>query len=181
MEITNFTNCAKKWRAIFQNEKPEMYWQDGFLVNSWCERCQLCCGAQAPNDVPYPMRLLRSQQKPEILGKLHLLDQQTAVIDQRGCKAAAPTGCLLSREQRPIACSLFPLSIHKGVLYIYKNCPSVFMSTLDQLLILGETAAQDLRKRYTQTELESIDANINHELMLAKFVCLGLQLFEPEI
>ncbi|MBQ7618342.1 MAG: hypothetical protein IJS50_05655 [Desulfovibrio sp.] len=103
---------------------PKVKWQGNYLDNGFCADCRFCCGPQIGDD-PYPMPLLPTQIKAGAAQHLYLLDQETACLDERGCKALGQRGCTLSRELRPISCGLFPLVPCQGRLYLYWFCPAV--------------------------------------------------------
>ena len=54
----------------------------------------------------------------------YLLDNHTAALDRRGCKALTLSGCRLERKLRPVACNIFPIVLVNSRLYLYKVCPA---------------------------------------------------------
>ena len=97
----------QQWRQRFPLQR-DVHFDQGILSNDYCRGCRYCCG---PQDcaTPFPMKLLPSQQHDHLEKDFFLLAPDTACLDDRGCKSCGPEGCLLPRQRRPVACSLFPL------------------------------------------------------------------------
>ena len=114
----------QQWRQRFPLQR-DVHFDQGILSNDYCRDCRYCCG---PQDcaTPFPMKLLPSQQHAHLERDFFLLAPDTACLDDRGCKSCGPEGCLLPRQRRPVACSLFPLVLLDTGLYLYKICPAVF-------------------------------------------------------
>ena len=70
------------------------------------------------------MALLDSQISDRTPDDFYLLNDHTASLDQRGCKALTPSGCRLERNLRPVACNIFPIVLVNCGLYLYKVCPA---------------------------------------------------------
>ena len=118
----------QQWRQRFPLQR-DVHFDQGILSNDYCRDCRYCCG---PQDcaTPFPMKLLPSQQHDHLERDFFLLAPDTACLDDRGCKSCGPEGCLLPRQRRPVACSLFPLVLLDTGLYLYKICPAVFFLPL---------------------------------------------------
>ena len=121
----------QQWRQRFPLQR-DVHFDQGILSNEYCRDCRYCCG---PQDcaTPFPMKLLPSQQHAHLDRDFFLLAPDTACLDDRGCKSCGPEGCLLPRQRRPVACSLFPLVLLETGLYLYKICPAVFFLREDGL------------------------------------------------
>ena len=123
----------QQWRQRFPLQR-DVHFDQGILSNDYCRDCRYCCG---PQDcaTPFPMKLLPSQQHDHLERDFFLLAPDTACLDDRGCKSCGPEGCLLPRQRRPVACSLFPLVLLDTGLYLYKICPAVFFLPLCTIFI----------------------------------------------
>ena len=112
----------QQWRQRFPLQR-DVHFDQGILSNDYCRDCRYCCG---PQDcaTPFPMKLLPAQQHAHLERDFFLLAPDTACLDDRGCKSCGPEGCLLPRQRRPVACSLFPLVLLDTGLYLYKICPA---------------------------------------------------------
>ena len=128
----------QQWRQRFSLQR-DVHFDQGILSNDYCRDCRYCCG---PQDcaTPFPMKLLPSQQHAHLERDFFLLAPDTACLDDRGCKSCGPEGCLLPRQRRPVACSLFPLVLLDTGLYLYKICPAVFFLPLDRWLVMAREA-----------------------------------------
>lgn len=172
---TSLRDRAAAWRDIFSG-RPPFRWADGRIENAWCPRCRLCCGPQAPGDEPWPMALLpRQMASGNPADDFHMLDGRTACLDRRGCKAHTDRGCRLDRERRPVTCGLFPLVILDGEICFYAVCPAVLLSTVDDLLVMAETAAEELPRMFTPEELRMLSVSLPPEDR-GKFIFFGLRL-----
>ena len=131
----------QQWRQRFPLQR-DVHFDQGILSNEYCRDCRYCCG---PQDcaTPFPMKLLPSQQHAHLDRDFFLLAPDTACLDDRGCKSCGPEGCLLPRQRRPVACSLFPLVLLETGLYLYKICPAVLFLPLDRWLIMAREAVGD--------------------------------------
>ena len=110
------------WEKRFPSPRTVTF-ADGVLVNEYCPGCRFCCGPQK-EEKPFPMALLDSQISDRTPDNFYLLDNHTAALDRRGCKALTPSGCRLERKLRPVACNIFPIVLVNSRLYLYKVCPA---------------------------------------------------------
>lgn len=173
---TEFAVLAREWRQHLAAPRRAFRWIEDRLENAYCVDCRHCCGPQPAGDAPYLMPLLPSQLRPGLADDFHLHSPGVACLDQRGCKALASAGCRLERSRRPPSCNLFPLILHEGWLYFYQVCPAVLFATLDELLTIGEAAAQALPRLYSPEELRTISTPLSSDTLIHKCIALNIQL-----
>ena len=118
----DLTYYKSLWEKRFPSPRNVTF-SDGILVNGYCPDCRFCCGPQK-EDIPFPMALLDSQISGRTPDDFYLLDNHTAALDRRGCKALTSSGCRLERQLRPVACNIFPIVLVNSRLYLYKVCPA---------------------------------------------------------
>lgn len=174
----DFHSYVNAWRQAFPAGR-ELAWQENWLVNGYCCDCRYCCGPQ-DNDSPFPMALLPSQMRPDLAKDFYLLDEQTAYMDSRGCKALGSQGCSLAKEQRPVACGLFPLVLANGGLWLYKICPASILVPLAEWLTLAAKARNWLRT-LSEAHLRHISITLDAATLTDRYVNLNMTLFtEPD-
>ena len=172
-----FWDYLEKWRGLFPRRKV-LRWRNGWLQNGYCRDCCYCCGPQDSNE-PFPMALLPRQLHAQIEEDFFMLDEHTAYMDDRGCKACTSTGCGLRREQRPVACGLFPFVLANGSLYAYKTCPAVLLTPPAKLALLGLEAARWLAA-LSIDDLRRISLDIAAPVLAEKYFSLSIQIFDHE-
>lgn len=170
-----FWDYLEKWRGLFPRRRT-LRWRDGWIQNGYCCDCRYCCGPQDSNE-PYPMALLPRQIHAGIEKDFYMLNADTAYMDGRGCKSCSPTGCGLPRENRPVACGLFPFALINGSLYAYKTCPAILFTPLAQLAPLGREAARWLTG-FSHDELRHLSLNVEPAVLAEKYISLGIQVFD---
>ncbi|MDR1857031.1 MAG: hypothetical protein LBR22_07735 [Desulfovibrio sp.] len=146
------------WRPHISNPRT-LEWRDGWLENGYCRSCRQCCGPQE-SDVPYPMPLLPSQQGPEAARRFHLLAPDMAYLAGPGCKSATPSGCALPREDRPVACNLFPLALVNGTIQVFMYCPVAWHIPMDRLREIGKGVASWLTD-FPPSDLRHLDRRMD--------------------
>lgn len=161
----------ERWQKIFHRRRA-LRWRDGWLQNGYCRLCRYCCGPQASNE-PFAMALLPEQMPEGYEENFFLLNPTTAYLDARGCKADSPRGCRLDRKLRPVSCGLFPFVFNEKELYMYKICPAVLLSPLNQLFTLGKQAAQWLA-RLTANDREHIALHLPADVLAKHYVALNI-------
>lgn len=172
-----FWNYLEKWRGLFPRRRV-LRWRGGWLQNGYCRDCRYCCGPQDSSE-PFPMALLPRQLHEGMEEDFYMLDGHTAYIDGRGCKACTRTGCGLPREQRPVACGLFPFVLANGSLYAYKTCPAVLLTTPAELALLGLEAARWLAA-FNLEDLRRLSLDIATPVLAEKYISLSIQVFDSE-
>lgn len=170
-----FWHYLEIWRQRFPRRRA-LRWRDGWLQNGYCCDCRYCCGPQDSNE-PFPMALLPGQLRPNLTDDFYLLNKDTAYLDARGCKSCTERGCRLPREQRPVACGLFPLVLANGDLYAYKTCPAVIFTPLDRLADLGLVAAHWLAE-FSLTDLRHISLEISAPALAERYLSLSIGVFD---
>lgn len=169
----NFWEHLALWQKIPKVEKS-VQWKYNWLENDWCGDCRYCCGPQG-DDAPFPMPLLPSQIGPDNTKDFFMLDRTTPCIGAQGCKSASTSGCKLPPERKPPACSLFPLVLANGRLYLYKMCPAVLNRPLKEFLEIGKQAARYL-SNYDRKTLETLSIKLSPEILASKYIDLHLPL-----
>ena len=170
----DFQSYVDAWRQTFR-EPRELAWRGNWLVNGYCRDCRYCCGPQ-DSATPFPMALLPSQIRPDLDRDFYLLDAQTACLDQRGCKALGEQGCSLIREQRPLACGLFPLVLANGALWLYQICPASLFVPLAGWMPLAHKAAAWLAT-LPESDLRHISIELDKTTLTDRYVNLHITLF----
>ncbi|WP_300906847.1 hypothetical protein [uncultured Desulfovibrio sp.] len=163
------------WRALFPCRRA-LRWRGTWLQNEYCRDCQYCCGPQDSNE-PFPMALLPAQIHPGLSDNFYMLNADTAYLDARGCKASTDHGCRLELAQRPVSCGLFPLVPANGGLYLYKICPAVLFTPLNELADLGLEAARWLTG-FTLMDLRHISLDIPAQTLAERYISLNISLFD---
>lgn len=161
------------WGKLF-NEPRELTWKDNWLVNGYCIDCRYCCGPQ-DNAEPFPMALLPSQIHPGLSQQFYMLDATTAYLDARGCKALGRQGCSLQKQERPIACGLFPLVLANDNLWLYKFCPAVIFTPLVTWLPLARKAAEWLATM-PASDIRRISIALDSTTLADRYINLHLPL-----
>lgn len=170
-----FWHYLELWRTLFRRRRS-LRWRGTWLQNGYCRDCRYCCGPQDSNE-PFPMALLPAQIHPHLSDDFYLLDADTAYLDARGCKASTDHGCRLELAQRPVSCGLFPLVPANGGLYLYKTCPAVILTPLNDLAALGLEAARWLNG-FTLAELRHISLDIPAQTLAERYISLNISLFD---
>lgn len=169
----------QQWRQRFSLQR-DVHFDQGILSNDYCRDCRYCCGPQGCA-TPFPMKLLPSQQHDHLERDFFLLAPDTACLDDRGCKSCGPEGCLLPRQRRPVACSLFPLVLLDTGLYLYKICPAVFFLPLDRWLVMAREAVNWL-VTLAPEDLKQLAIHIPEAIVRERFIDLELPLpFSPRM
>lgn len=137
---TPLATLLQHWRTIFPRRRI-VRWCGDWLYNGYCPACRLCCGPQEEAE-PFLMKLLPQQVRPGLDQDFYLLEADTVCLDQRGCRACTEHGCRLPREQRPVACGLFPFVLHDKELLLYLRCPASLFTPLSHMEALGHDVAQ---------------------------------------
>lgn len=175
MGADGFWDYVNKWTPLYKTPLT-VAWDKTWIKNDYCESCRFCCGKQDSNH-PFPMPLLPDQARPDLDEDFHLLDSLTPYLAAAGCRACATNGCRLSKEQKPIACRLFPIVIVNGGLYLYQNCPSVLFTPLIQFLELAKSAAEMLDK-LDLSSLRRLSLWLTAEILAANYIDLKIRLFD---
>ncbi|MGE9984504.1 hypothetical protein [Desulfovibrio sp. SGI.169] len=170
-----FWHYLEFWRALFRRRRS-LRWRGTWLQNGYCRDCRYCCGPQDSNE-PFPMALLPAQLHSRLGDDFYLLNADTAYLDGRGCKASTSHGCRLELTQRPVACGLFPLVPANGGLYLYKTCPAVILTPLNELAALGLEAARRLTG-FTLSDLRHISLDIPARTLAERYISLNISLFD---
>ncbi|SDF67681.1 hypothetical protein [Desulfovibrio legallii] len=168
---TRFWAYLEEWRRRFPRRR-KLAWREGWLENGYCADCCYCCGPQDSNE-PFPMGLLPGQLRPGMAEDFYLLNADTAYMDARGCRACTAHGCRLPRPQRPVACGLFPLVLNAGGMYVYRTCPAVLFTPLNELAELGRQAARWLQG-FPRRDLEHIALNLPEAVLAERYISLSL-------
>ncbi len=87
------------------------------------------------------MPLLPSQCAAGADQVLYMMDAETAVLDERGCKALGKDGCSIAHALRPVACGLFPIVLMEGWLYLYTLCPASLLVPFMTWFSMAESVA----------------------------------------
>lgn len=160
-----------RWAALFP-EPRSMRFEDNVVRNPYCGDCRFCCCPQAEPE-PFPMALLDCQVSQRTKDDFYLLDEHTAALDQRGCKALGATGCKLENHLRPIACNLFPYVLVNDRLYLYLVCPAVMFGREEEIATLGARVHAYLAG-LPKADLARIAIGRRPEDLAAKYRDLGL-------
>lgn len=161
----------EKWTALFP-DKHSMGFAGGVVSNPYCPQCRFCCGPQEETE-PFPMALLDSQISARTKDDYYLLDEHTAALDQRGCRALGPCGCRLDNALRPFACNIFPYVLVNGRLYLYRVCPASLFAGEDELLELGRKVHAWLAS-LSAADVERISITRSDQDLADKYLDLGL-------
>ncbi|MBQ7607150.1 MAG: hypothetical protein IJU76_04185 [Desulfovibrionaceae bacterium] len=137
----SYTAYYNAWRTIAWSNPHLSYTGDGHIDNGFCQDCKRCCAPQI-GDPPYPMPLLASQCAAGAADALYMMDKETAVLDERGCKALGENGCTLERALRPKSCGLFPIVLMEGWLFLYTLCPASLLVPFMTWFGLAQSVAQ---------------------------------------
>ncbi|MDR3358684.1 MAG: hypothetical protein LBN96_07550 [Desulfovibrio sp.] len=172
----DFQYYLELWRRTFPRRR-KLLWRDTWLRNGYCRDCRYCCGPQ-DDPTPFPMALLPGQLRPGLDEDFYLLAGDTAYIADRGCKARGDGGCRLTREKRPVACSLFPLVLANGGLYLYKICPAVIFTPLAELSALGRDAAAWLAG-FRPAELRHVSLDLPARTLAERYIYLDIAVAYP--
>lgn len=177
MEIkeNGFWSYLDKWQSLAANGQP-LEWTGSWLKNSWCASCRFCCGPQDSPE-PFPMALLPAQLHADLERDFYLLDHDTAYIGAKGCKANSSHGCRLQREEKPLACGLFPIVLANGRLYLYQTCPASIFLPLAHFCNIAKDVAIMLDK-YSLDDLRHISINLSADVLAAKYVDLHISIFD---
>lgn len=170
----DFQSYVDAWCQTFPAPR-ELVWRGNWLVNGYCRDCRYCCGPQ-DNDTPFPMALLPSQTRPDLADDFYLLDEQTACLDSRGCKALGSQGCSLTKERRPLACGLFPLVLANGALWLYQICPASIFVPLAEWMPLAHQAATWLAT-LPESDLRQISIELDKTTLTDRYINLHITLF----
>ena len=168
----HFWSYLDVWRTRFPRRRP-LRWRDDWLQNGYCRDCRYCCGQQDSNK-PFYMALLPEQIHPDLRNDFYLHSPNTAYMDARGCKAATAQGCRLPRAQRPVACSIFPLVLTGGELYLYQTCPAVLFTPFPQLAGLGLEAAAWLRN-FSRANVRRISSRLPAQTLAEGYIALHIR------
>ncbi len=125
------------------------------------------------------MPLLSRQLHADMEKDFYMLDGHTAYMDGRGCKACTPHGCGLPRQQRPLACGLFPFVLANGRLYAYKTCPAVLLTPMAELALPGLEAARWLTG-FSLEDLRRLSLDVAAPVLAEKYISLGIQIFDND-
>ena len=161
----------KLWTAMFTKPRRVAF-ETPVLVNDYCVDCRFCCAPQQEEE-PFPMALLDSQISARTPNDFYLLDEHTACLDRRGCKALGPVGCRLEHRLRPVACGLFPLVVVNSRLYLYRVCPaSIFVPEGAMRAMAAEV--RDWLDTLSAADIERISITRRPEDLAEKYVDLAL-------
>ena len=125
------------------------------------------------------MGLLPDQVRPGLAEDFYLLTRDTAYMDARGCRACSSRGCRLPRPQRPVACGLFPFVLNSGGMYLYKTCPAVAFTPLNDLFSLGREAA-DWLAEFPLQDLRHIALDLPAHVLAERYISLNLDIFDAD-
>lgn len=173
----NFWKNYEKWKKGDGTGK-KLEWQNNWLANAYCGDCRYCCGPQG-EDKLFPMGLLDRQIDADTPKNFYLLDSHTAYLGARGCKALGERGCELSREKKPVACGLFPITLVNGRLYLYQQCPAVFFNPLAEFLDAAINAARFLADLSLE-DLRRVSINLSVEILSRKYIDLHVKIFDED-
>jgi Fe-S-cluster containining protein len=124
------------------------------------------------------MALLPRQMRPGLEQDFYLLTDNVACLDGRGCKACGSRGCRLKRENRPVACGLFPLVLANRGLYLYKTCPSAIFVPLAEWTAIGSAAAHWLAG-FSRMELSHIALTLPAWKLAKNYIALEIPVKYP--
>lgn len=172
-----FWHYFGKWRNIFSRPAPIVA-RDGWLDNPYCADCRFCCGPQDSPE-PFPMALSPAQIAAGAEKDFYMLDDSTACLGAKGCKACGEHGCKLPRARRPLACGIFPIVLANGGLYLYQNCPAVLFTPLEEFYRLGRQVAESL-DRLSLEELRHISLDIPIRTLAEKYIDLHIRIFNED-
>lgn len=161
----------EKWAALFP-DKLSMGFANGVVSNPYCPQCRFCCGPQEETE-PFPMALLDSQVSARTKDDFYLLDEHTAALDQRGCRALGPCGCRLDNALRPFACNIFPYVLVNGRLYLYKVCPASLFAEEGEARSLGRQVHAWLAS-LPEADVRRISITRSCQDLAEKYLDLGL-------
>ncbi len=160
-----------RWARLFP-EQRHVDFDDCVVTNDYCLDCRFCCGPQKESE-PFPMALLDRQISDRTADDFYLLDDHTACLDQRGCKALGPAGCRLDRSLRPVACALFPFVLVNRRLYLYRVCPASMFVDAAALADMGRRIHAWLAT-LDPADIERISISRRPEDLAAKYLDLNL-------
>lgn len=178
MKARGAWDYLRKWQKKFCHNQHDIEWEGTWLENGYCKDCQFCCGPQ-DSSTPWPMALLPHQLKPDLQDDFYLLNYNTAYLAEKGCKADTPTGCRLQLAERPVACSLFPIVLANGGLYLYQNCPAALFTPLAVFYELALKAAQMLNN-FSLSDLRHISLAFEAETLADHFINLHVRIFDAD-
>lgn len=161
----------EKWRSQFPVPR-KISFSAPTLDNPYCKDCRLCCGPQ-PEEQPFPMALLDSQIGPQTIDRFYMLDEHTASLDRRGCKALGACGCQLERGDRPPACNLFPFVIVDMRLYLYRVCPASMLSSKEEITASAGRASEWINS-LPAADVRRISISRSPEDLKEKYLDLGI-------
>lgn len=164
-----------KWQDLASSHAAPV-WKDGRLDNAACAECRYCCGPQ-DNAEPFPMALLPGQIGKDNADNFYMLNKNTAGLGAQGCKSASDNGCRLPVAKRPVACSLFPIVLINGRLYLYQICPAVMFQPLAIFYQLGREIASWLMN-FPLEDLQRISISLPEQTLLDRYINLHIQIFD---
>lgn len=173
-EQSGLWNYLDKWKKIFKEKRP-LHWRGSWLDNAWCGECRFCCGPQG-TDKPFPMPLLDSQMQPGYKEHFYFLNDSTAYLAEKGCRSDSVNGCVLKREERPVACGLFPIVMANGHLYLYLNCPAALFVPLAWFYETAMEIANWLLG-FSLEDLRHLSLELDCDTLSKKYVDLHIQIF----
>ncbi len=122
------------------------------------------------------MALLPGQINEHTPDDFYLLNPDTAYIGAQGCKSASSSGCRLPFEKRPLACSLFPIVLVNGSLYLYQNCPASILQPLAFFMDMAREAEKALH-RLDDDELRHISISLPDNVLIDRYINLHISIF----
>jgi hypothetical protein len=127
------------WDALYLKKNKMIKWnpETNSVITDCCPCEHPCC---VPNGFVMPLELRKNQLiARKILRMSKRFPSRAIYSANQGCLGLSETGCLLTREERPVVCNIYPfylVSLDPPRIGVH-GCPAIYGSPPHQLKIVA--------------------------------------------